>query len=233
MPEPSQEFDAFATRYEEALSQGLGVTGEDSAYFAKGRLEVLAFLLKRQGEPPIRRILDFGCGTGGSRPWIFEFWPDADYVGYDPSEASLDVARRRHLHPNTAWTSQTRNLGEFDLVVTNGVFHHILPAARPDALSTIHKSLNPAGMFAFFENNPWNPGTRYIMSRVEFDRDAVTITPREAKALLSQHRFAPRDFASLFYFPSALAFLRPLEKLLRTVPLGGQYLYICGIRTSR
>lgn len=226
MPEVP-EFDAFAASYEKALSQGLGVTGEDSEFYARGRIEVLSSLLRKHGLAQVRRILDFGCGTGGARPWIFQAWHDAEYVGYDPSGASLAVAEKRHAQPNTVWTDACGNHGKFDLIFTNGVFHHIPPAGRPDALALIRHSLQPSGVFAFFENNPWNPGTRYIMSRVEFDRDAITITPRESKLLLTRNGFAPRCFASLFYFPAALAFLRPVEKYLRAIPLGGQYLHVC------
>lgn len=232
MSEPAQEFDAFAARYEEALAEGLGVTGEDSAFYARKRIEALEALLRRRKPATVARILDFGCGTGGSRPWIAQAWPGAEYVGYDPSEASLHVARQRHSQPHTHWTSKPSEFGQFDLVVTNGVFHHIPPAARPEALAIVRRALKPSGTFAFFENNPWNPGTRFIMSRVEFDRDAITITPREAKALLTQHGFTPQIFTSLFYFPSALALLRPLERLLHAVPLGGQYLQMCGVKPT-
>jgi SAM-dependent methyltransferase len=226
MSSTAQEFDSFATRYEEALSRGLGVTGEDSTFYAQERIKVLFANLGTERNKSIERILDFGCGTGGSRPWIYKQWPDADYVGYDPSSSSLAVANERHSQPKTSWSARIENLGQFDLVLTNGVFHHIAPADRGRAFTTVHKALKPSGIFAFFENNPWNPGTRYIMSRVEFDRDAITITPSEARRLMRQHGFATNHFTSLFYFPSSLACLRPLEKWLGRLPLGGQYLYI-------
>jgi SAM-dependent methyltransferase len=226
MIDSTQEFDSFATRYEEALAQGLAITGEDSAFYAEERIKALFALLGVERNKSIRRILDFGCGTGGSRPWIYKQWPDAEYVGYDLSQSSLVVASERNSHPKTSWSARTEDLGQFDLVLTNGVFHHIAPADRGRAFTTIHRALKPSGIFAFFENNPWNPGTRYIMSRVEFDRDAITITPGEARCLLRHHGFATKQFTSLFYFPSALACLRPLEKWLGRLPFGGQYLYI-------
>jgi SAM-dependent methyltransferase len=230
MSKTQSEFDAFAVRYEEALSQGLGVTGEVSAYFAKGRIEVLASLLNRLGSPPIQRVLDFGCGTGGSRPWLHGHWPDAEYVGYDPSRASLEVAEKRHAQPRTTWSTNSANLNQFDLILTNGVFHHIPPTDRPAAFAVIKAAMKPSGIFAFFENNPWNPGTCYIMSRVKFDRTAITISPKEARRLLRDSGFFIKHFASLFYFPSVLAFLRPFECWFRFLPLGGQYLYICQLK---
>ena len=40
-------------------------------------------------------------------------------------------------------------------------------------------ALRPGGLFAFWENNPWNPGTRLVMSRIPFDRDAITLSALE------------------------------------------------------
>jgi len=230
MTDSTKEFDAVATRYEEALAEGLNITGENSAYYAKERVNALSLLLGVQACEEICRILDFGCGTGGSRPWLHEQWPDSEYLGYDPSAASLEVAKLRHAQPRTTWSESTANLGQFDLILTNGVFHHIPPQNRAAAFEFVKAAMKPSGIFAFFENNPWNPGTCYIMSRVEFDRDAVTITPTEARRLLENHGFCPILFASLFYFPSSLAFLRPLERWLRSLPFGGQYLYICRLK---
>jgi SAM-dependent methyltransferase len=230
MIDSTKEFDAVATRYEEALAEGLNITGEDSAYYAKERVKAMSPLLGPLMRGASRRILDFGCGTGGSRLWLHEQWPDAEYLGYDPSEASLEVARMRHSQPRTTWSASTTNLGQFDLVLTNGVFHHIAPTNRAAAFAVVKAAMKPDGTFAFFENNPWNPGTRYIMSRVEFDRDAITISPKNARCLLEHHGLSPLHFASLFYFPSSLAFFRPLEQWLRSLPFGGQYLYICRLK---
>lgn len=221
------EFDSFAECYEEALAKGLGVTGEDSTYYAKGRVDALAALVDRSFSLSVARILDFGCGTGGSRAWLYQVWPHAEYVGYDVSEESLQIAEKRNTHPNTSWSSRAQGLGAFDVVLTNGVFHHIPPAQRAAAFTVVRKALQPHGVFGFFENNPWNPGTRYIMSKVEFDRDAITITPREARRLLAENGLQAQRFASLFYFPASLALLRPLERYLTRIPLGGQYLYLC------
>ena len=52
------------------------------------------------------------------------------------------------------------------------------------AIDYVLRSLRPGGLFAFWENNPWNPGTRYVMSRIPFDRDAITLSPLEARQLL-------------------------------------------------
>ena len=49
-----------------------------------------------------------------------------------------------------------------------------------NALRCIRRLLRPNGIFALWENNPWNPGTRLVMRRIPFDRDASLLTPASA-----------------------------------------------------
>ena len=85
-------------------------------------------------------------------------------------------------------------------------------------------SLSPGGFFGLFENNPWNPGTRLVMSRIPFDRGARTLSPRSARALLSSCGFRSIGRTRyLFFFPGPLRWLRFTEPHLRRAPLGAQY----------
>jgi hypothetical protein len=90
----------------------------------------------------------------------------------------------------------------------------------------VYRSLKPGGLFAFWENNPWNPGTRLIMSRVSFDRDAITLAPPEARQLLRGVGFDIVHTTSAFYFPRALRWCRVMEPMLAPIPLGGQYMVL-------
>ena len=71
-----------------------------------------------------------------------------------------------------------------DLAYCNGVFHHIPPAQRAEALALVNRALRAGGLFSFWENSPWSLATRYVMSRCAFDRDAIMLTPPEARSLL-------------------------------------------------
>jgi SAM-dependent methyltransferase len=231
MSEPSPtnqaEFDEFAGDYDAALSQGLAVTGEDKMYFARGRVDWTRRILDKLDEHP-QTILDFGCGTGTSVP-LFLQWPQVkQVVGVDVSPRSLDVAIATHASPRTQFhlMKDYEPDGSIDLVFCNGVFHHIPPRERQDALSFISRCLKPNGLFALWENNPWNPGTRWVMSRIPFDRDAIPLSPRYSRRMLRDAKFQilRRDFR--FYFPRLLKFLRPLEILGLKIPLASQYLYL-------
>jgi SAM-dependent methyltransferase len=219
-------FDGCADRYEEELARGLSVTGESMAYYARERLDWVRRLVERDGVD-VKRVLDFGCGVGHATPYIFDRLGAAEVTGVDVSARSLDRARERYGSPRTHFVPPDQAHGPFDLAFTNGVFHHILPAQRDAAVRFVFDALRPGGIFAFWENNPWNPGTRYIMSRVSFDKDAITLTPPEARAMLRAGGFEVRRTHSRFYFPRILSGLRNLEPILSRIPLGGQYLVWC------
>ncbi|MBX6331491.1 MAG: methyltransferase domain-containing protein [Gemmatimonadaceae bacterium] len=217
-------FDLVADCYDAALNEGLSLTGETKEYFARERVVLLARRLAERGLVP-RSVLDFGCGTGSGVPFLLAGLGVQKLLGVDISPASLAVAEREHGSADVhfATLDAAAPEGEYDLAFCNGVFHHIPPAERPAALAYVHRALVPGGIFALWENNPWNPGTRYIMSRVSFDRDAITLTPPETRRMLRAAGFDVLATDFRFYFPHALRALRWIEPALTHLPLGGQY----------
>jgi SAM-dependent methyltransferase len=224
------EFDAFARDYDAALDRGLALSGERKEYFAGARIGWLRDRLKDLGVTP-RSALDFGCGTGTSCPLLLQVDGVESVLGADVSEQSIDVARRLHGSDQVRFglIDELPRDG-FDLAFCNGVFHHIPPDERGAALSSIRASLRPGGLFALFENNPLNPGTRLIMSRIPFDRNAITLRPGESRRMLREAGFDVLRTDFLFFFPRVLAALRPLEPSLSKIPLGAQYL--CLVRKT-
>jgi SAM-dependent methyltransferase len=115
-----------------------------------------------------------------------------------------------------------------DLAYCNGVFHHIPLEHREAAVCFVYRSLRPGGLFAFWENNPWNPGARYVMAHCAFDRDAIPLNPVEARRLLRSEGFTVLRTDFLFVFPRVLRALRPVEQLICRLPIGAQYQVLCG-----
>jgi len=222
------KFDIYAADYDAALHQGLSATGESKDFFALNRIAWLARCLRLLGETPVH-ALDFGCGTGSATPFLFDQIAVKSVVGLDVSPASLETARRTHESESVRFLlfDQYEPEGQIDLAFSNGVFHHIAPSERPQALSYLYRSLRAGGLFALWENNPWNPGTRYVMSRIPFDRDAIALTARTARALLRAEGFQILRTDFLFIFPRALGMFRGIEKLITRLPLGGQYQVLC------
>jgi SAM-dependent methyltransferase len=176
-----------------------------------------------------RSVIDFGCGSGFSTPLFFQLIGVESVLGLDVSSKSLDIARQCHGSERAQFTliDQYRPCGQIDLAFCNGVFHHIPPAERATAVNYIYRSLCSQGLFAFWENNPLNPGTRYIMSRCCFDRDAITLTHYEACQLLRKGGFEVLGTQFAFIFPKMFSLLRPFEPLCSRIPLGAQYQILC------
>ena len=218
------EFDAYAEDYDAALAKGISVSGENKDFFARGRVEILQKQLAALGTRP-RAILDFGCGTGSSTPFLLTIPGAERLTGVEVSAGSLKVAERQHGAPKVSFRliQEYAPNDEFDLAFCNGVFHHIPLGERASAVAYVFKGLKKGGLFALWENNPWNPGTRWVMSRIPFDKDAITLSCVETRDLLRRAGFQIVHTRSAFYFPRAFAFLRLFEPLFAPVPLGAQY----------
>ena len=225
-------FDSYATDYDAALSRGLALSGEDKNFFARRRVEWLRDCLRSSFASP-RQVMDFGCGTGSNAPWLLSLLGAERVVGIDDSPKMLEIARqtqaseRAEFFPIDACPAR----GQFDLVFCNGVFHHIAPAQRGRAIDYVFHSLQVGGLFAFWENSPWNPGTRLVMSRIPFDRDAIMLSPPAARRLLRASGFEILRTDFLFIFPKLLSWLRPVELYCARFPFGAQYQILCRKRS--
>jgi SAM-dependent methyltransferase len=218
------DFDEYALDYDAALAHGLSVSGENKNYFAQGRMAWLANCLQMLDVKP-QIAMDFGCGTGSASPYFFDLLGAESILGIDTSEQSLRIATRTFgsEHAKFLLLDQYRPEAEFDLVFCNGVFHHVPLDARPIIVNYLYRSLKPGGIFSVWENNPFNPGARYVMSRIPFDRDAIMVTPAGARRLLRANDFQILRIDFLFIFPKILRFLRGIERRVSWLPLGAQY----------
>jgi len=228
LPQSNQNlFDHYASRYHRVLNRALSPSGEGAQYYARKRVQWLQNWLQDIGFAP-STVLDYGCGTGGSVPFLREILRPSRILGVDISPESLFHARQDYEGKTTKFENCHLFVAqsEFQLAFSNGVFHHIAPAQRPSALRYIHESLVPGGVLAFWENNPWNPATRYIMGQCEFDEEAAPISPVQARKLICSSGFQVLHSSSHFYFPRWLKWLRWLEPALARLPLGAQYLVL-------
>jgi len=224
--DPAGRLEVFErpSEYDAMLTRGIKLSGEGKQFFIEGRLSDLGSQLPAGFRP--RRILDFGCGTGDTTAALQRRFPASDIVGVDSADSALDVARGAYGSARVTFrdVATLGSAGVFDLCYVNGVFHHIEPADRLAAAMSIRDALAPGGLLALFENNPWNPGTRMVMKRIPFDRDAQPLNVVELRRLLRAAGFEARHQGRfLFYFPKPLSPLRSIERWLVRIPLGAQY----------
>lgn len=225
--EVREELFDLSEEYESMLNQGIRLSGESMSFFMEGRLQLLQ--KRTQGIGPVSRILDFGCGLGYASQRLRQMFPAAEITGADTSHKALEAARQKNGGPGIRFVTVDdleMDAGHYDLCHVNGVFHHILPVERPEALGLIHRVLRPGGTLALFENNPWNFGTRMVMARIPFDRDAQVLSPLLTANLLRQSGFRILQTDSLFFFPRFLKGLRFSEPFLGWTRLGAQYLVL-------
>jgi SAM-dependent methyltransferase len=225
------DFDEYASDYDRALGRGIAVSGENKEYFARERVAWLKLRLGELGLRP-RSVIDFGCGTGSAMPFLRDLLGAERVLGVDDSAVSLEIAARHDPAARFVKLEAFQPDGSADLVFCNGVFHHVPPPHRPVTVETIRRALRPGGVFALWENNPWNPGTRYVMWRIPFDRDAVPISAPAASALLRDGGFEVLRLDFRFVFPRALSWLRRLEPAVASLPFGAQYQVLARTKTS-
>ena len=162
-------------------------------------------------------VIDYGCGTGSTSPLLLKSLGAERVIGIDPSVRSIDVARRDFGSKRIQFLplNDFEPEGDADLVYCNGVFHHIPPKDRDSALRLLDRTLRPGGLFSLWENNPWNPGTQYIMSRLPFDRDAIKLSCIESQRLVRSRRSRSCAQISFFSFPDFSRFSGQSRSLFR------------------
>ena len=220
------EFDRFSGTYEELLKDPIRdrFMGPGPQFFHLRKRDLIREYFSSHGiDTRGLRYLDVGCGKGELLSLLRDDFHQV--AGCDPSSAMLgsrqDVETRVQDDPGQIPFADAA----FDFVTAVCVYHHVPPSSRLMLTREAYRVVKPGGVFAIVEHNPYNPVTRLIVSRTPVDADAVLLRPSEARECMRLGGFACSSPRYFLYFPEPL-YRRGgdrLERLLRSVPLGGQY----------
>ena len=121
-------------------------TDDDLARQVRLAISAAEYMLMR----PITSVLDAGAGEGRWQPLIAKFRPDADYVGVDPSEYSIQrYGQERNLKLGTIDDlDKLFPTYKFDLVVCCSVLNYL---PRKDFVRALDQLARRTGGLAFLE----------------------------------------------------------------------------------
>ena len=217
-------FDRYADSYDALHRDSVRFSGEEPGYFAAYKVDHIAERLGNLTVAP--RILDFGCGVGGSIAYLRSRFPQARLHGLDVSGESLALAARAHPDVDFGQIDGGKLPladGSIDVAMAACVYHHIAPSERAHWTAELRRVLRPGGRLFVFEHNPLNPLTQKVVRDCPFDDDAILLPRRESLGLLRDAGFTGVGARYIVFFPQALSALRPLERRLSWLPAGAQY----------
>lgn len=220
------DFDNFASDYRNIHTENVKISGADSFYFAKMKVE----LLKQFEKNSPLQLLDLGCGDGVTEVYVHQNFSEWIVSGIDISEKSISVASQRKIPHTLFKTFDGQSIpfkeDSFDVVFIAGVLHHVAFQFHAQIVREIGRVLKKGGRLYLFEHNPLNPLTKYLVNTCVFDKDAKLLKSGYASAILKKNGLTVNKKKFIIFFPrkGILSKFIFLEKYLQWLPLGGQYL---------
>ena len=219
------EFDKFADEYHQQHTANISITGESPAYFSEYKIRELRCLVTERNSSS-SEIFDFGSGVGNSIEFFRKHFSESRLTCGDISTRSIEISKTRfpdaadylHIENDTIPCDDS----SFDVVFSACVFHHIPEQDHARWLEEIWRITRPGGMLMIFEHNPFNPLTVRAVNTCPFDENAQLIAAAKFKRSMSA-MWRNVEIRYHVFFPRALSALRPLETLMKWLPLGAQY----------
>jgi SAM-dependent methyltransferase len=171
-----------------------------------------AYLNIRSGD----HIIDIGCGPG----FIVNHLPASiRYDGFDIEKRYIDYARRRFhgrgsFHCRQFDLSCAASLGGTDVVMMNGLLHHLDNADASALLRAVRRALKPSGVL-FTLDGCLRDGDSWLANWViRHDRGRHIRSEDGYRQLLKEHfgtvKIFIRDDLCLIRYPLAIGLARPI-----------------------
>lgn len=218
-------FDQYDKSYEKVVQDSISFSGLKHDFFLEAKVWRLADLFQRHFGERRPRLADIGCGIGAMHRMLAPIC--ASIAGSDPSADC--IAQAKCANPSVEYTQAEGQAlpwadNSFDVALAVCVFHHIAPGARPALIADMGRVVRAGGLVVIIEHNPWNPLTRLAVARCPFDHDAVLLDWREAQTLLASGGIVKPGSEHFLLLPLAAGSAVAIERSLRGLPFGAQYM---------
>jgi len=220
------DFNNHVQNYSNQVQQAISVTSVKHEIILAEKADQLINLSRQQfGDLAKLRVLDVGCGVGLMESALIGNFKSL--VGVDVASESIEKAKETVRGAEFFKYDGVKlpfEEAKFDVVFACCVFHHIPAEQRSAVAQEMSRVCVNGGLVVIFEHNPLNPITRLIVSRCEFDQDAVLLQTLESKKLLREAGLDKISCKQILYFPWRHKILKAIERLLSWIPLGAQYI---------
>lgn len=227
-------FDKYSKTYNERHKEVIKHSGFKPDYFHEYKvIELYEYLKKINSENKKLTILNFGCGVGGSDPFLSSHFPNSKIFACDISSESIKQAKIHNANLKNIsyeiYDSEKIPFDEkFDIIFVANVFHHIPKNLQQFTMNLLKNSLKENGFLIIFEHNPVNPFTLllFLNTDLQYDPAANLLIPNYMKKLLKNSGFNKNILRYKIFFPGCLKNLIPFEKYFYNIPLGAHYYII-------
>lgn len=221
----AKTFDAYGSSYSATVNDAIGFIGLSVDFFTRVKAEyILDVATEKFADLQQVSALDVGCGVGNFHGLLAPHFQKT--CGVDVSNESIIKARENNPGLDYVVYEGSRlpyDEGEFDLVFSICVMHHVPPENWPGFVAEMKRVLRPGGMALVFEHNPRNPLTMRAVNNCPFDEDAVLLRSEKTTELFGDAGFDNVESRFILSVPAANRFLRGVDRVFSGLPFGAQY----------
>lgn len=147
-------YDLDAAFFERVIGESMVYScayWKDATSLEQAQFNKLDLICKKLDLGPGDRVLDIGCGWG-ALPYHAAQHYGCEVVGVSIAGEQIEYARNRFSHPRvnflcSDYRTMPESIGEFDKIVSVGMFEHVGPRNYVEYMKIVASLLKPGGRF--------------------------------------------------------------------------------------
>lgn len=133
-----------------------------------------------------QRVLDVGCGPG----YVIEYFPKCEYVGFDIDQDYVRYANQKYGHKGTFYCQEldddaAKHLMPFDLIIMNGLLHHLKDDQVTKLLRLTKAILKPRGKIVTLDGCYTETQSNIAKKLLDYDRGKFVRKEKDYVRLVS------------------------------------------------